>query len=134
VGEIEARLSAATPGPWEEFWRGHIHARDERGTVSICQTFGPEDQIHADAEFIANAPADVAYLLAELRKAHEALAAVESVHYEGIAYADDVAEGSDETIPDDYEHHFCQEDGEDWPCTTMAALRAAVAAANGDGL
>ena len=77
--------------------------------------------------------ADVAYLLAELRKAREALTRVEEVHFEGIAYADDVAEGCDEPVPDDYEHHFCQEDGEDWPCATTRALRAAVAAANGDG-
>lgn len=71
VGEIEVRLNAATPGPWEEFWRGHIHAKGEVETISVCQTFGPEDQIHPNAEFIANSPADVAYLLAELRKRDE---------------------------------------------------------------
>lgn len=42
-------------------------------------------------------------------------------HYEEIAYADDIAEGSEDLIPDDYERHYCAEDGEDWPCATVRA-------------
>jgi hypothetical protein len=37
-------------------------------------------------------------------------------HYEDVAYADDIAEGSDDLIPKDYERHYCAEDGKDWPC------------------
>lgn len=42
-------------------------------------------------------------------------------HVEGIQYADDIAEGGD-PVPEDYERHYCEEDGEDWPC---AAIRRA---------
>ncbi|GAA4774463.1 hypothetical protein [Microbacterium gilvum] len=37
-------------------------------------------------------------------------------HVEGIAYADDVAEGYEGPVPDDYTRHYCEADGEDWPC------------------
>ena len=49
-------------------------------------------------------------------------------HVEGVMYADDIPEGTDylpgttDPIPDDYERHFCQEDGEDWPCSTARVL------------
>jgi hypothetical protein len=43
----------------------------------------------------------------------------EEAHYEEVAYADDIAEGSEDLIPEDYERHYCAEDGEDWPCTTV---------------
>ncbi|YCK81372.1 hypothetical protein M1D89_20230 [Arthrobacter sp. D3-18] len=42
-------------------------------------------------------------------------------HYECIAYADDIAEGQDWEVPEDYRRHYCAEDGEDWPCQTVAA-------------
>ena len=42
-------------------------------------------------------------------------------HERAVAYADDVAEGG-APVPDDYERHYCTEDGEDWPC---GAARAA---------
>jgi len=63
---IKGRLAAATPGPWGEFWQGHIHAETGNGTVGICQTFGPEDRKHPNAVFIAAAPADVARLTGAL--------------------------------------------------------------------
>lgn len=40
-------------------------------------------------------------------------------HYECIAYADDVAEGNDEPVPEDYERRYCDYDGETWPCETV---------------
>ena len=49
-------------------------------------------------------------------------AAAEALHYECIAYADDVPEGGDESVPEDYERHYCDYDGETWPC---AAYRSA---------
>ena len=39
---------------------------------------------------------------------------LEEAHVECVMYADDVAEGVD--VPDDYERHYCETDGEDWPC------------------
>jgi hypothetical protein len=48
----------------------------------------------------------------------EALSADLTAHVEGVAYADDIAEGGD-PVPDDYERHYCEEDGEDWPCTAV---------------
>lgn len=54
----------------------------------------------------------------------EIIELVKATHYEGIAYADDIPEGGDEEVPEDYERHYCNEDGEDWPCATIAALTA----------
>jgi hypothetical protein len=109
VGEIQARLSAATPGPWELF--GSLPQWENEEDLSFGPDNAPEVGIVkeglGDAEFIAAAPADVAYLLAELRKAREALARVEAVADEFEAKA-----------------------GHRW---AAARLRAAVAAANGDG-
>lgn len=39
---------------------------------------------------------------------------LEEAHVECVMYADDVADGVD--VPDDYERHYCETDGEDWPC------------------
>lgn len=53
-------------------------------------------------------------------------------HYEGVMYADDIPEGTDylpgttDPIPDDYERHYCEEDGEDWPCATVRLIDAAL--------
>lgn len=47
-------------------------------------------------------------------------------HYEEIAYADDIPEGQDEEVPEDYERHYCNEDGEDWPCATIRAATTGV--------
>lgn len=49
-------------------------------------------------------------------------------HERAVAYADDVAEGG-APVPDDYERHYCTDDGEDWPCGAARAARAALAAA-----
>lgn len=72
-----------------------------------------------NTEFIAHAPTDQAKLIA-------AIEAVGSIHFEAVAYADDIAEGGDVEIPEDYERHYCEEDGEDWPCRTVAALTQAL--------
>jgi len=64
---IKAQLEAATPGPWEEYWQGHIHAPanyPQAAAESVCQTFGREDRRHPNAAFIASAPSTVARLSA----------------------------------------------------------------------
>lgn len=87
---IEARKNAATPGPWfreygdvitahpdprdvEEGYDDPRNARVVRRAPHLAQK---ERQGINDAEFIANAPADVAWLLAELRKRDAQLDAV----------------------------------------------------------
>ena len=91
IAKIQARLDAATRGPWH--WDGHrvptligragdpdIYEYDtevieathggECGCRSVCTLdleVGPRD-----AEFIANAPADVAWLLGRLAEAWDA--------------------------------------------------------------
>ena len=98
IVEIEARLNAATPGPWEATHRPKLPnendpdilaaRRDELGGEPGSSIWANEEQIwgslwpsrngSADANFIAHSPSDVAYLLAELRKRDEALARVEA--------------------------------------------------------
>ena len=126
VGEIENRLAEITPGPWKaqnlEADHGHagifwvsVDRPDEVKTVA--EVDANDDGVEAiwrfaDAEFIAHAPADVAFLLAELRKAREALLPLES--FRDLIMA--LAEKWEADFP-----------------SKAARLRAAVAAANGDG-
>jgi len=83
--EIRARLAAATPGPWHVF-RDSIVASAwvNRGDDPICEVVTDAndrspDQGDTDARLIANAPTDLADLLAEvqrLRAVDEAAAAI----------------------------------------------------------
>lgn len=69
---IEARLTAASPGPWE------IAQPQETGGWGLCIKAGmnfiarmpgrERQPKEANADFIANAPADIAYLLEEIRR------------------------------------------------------------------
>lgn len=87
---IRERLSAATPGPWRmgslssynaatgepEAFVYRLDSKDERETYHnrICVR-GHEDAMDcdADAEFIANAPSDIGYLLALVERYEKAL-------------------------------------------------------------
>lgn len=89
VGEIQARLDAATPGPWRA-------ARNEREVNMwvLSEDLMLEANLgylgnhpEKNAYFIANAPADVAYLLAQLRARDEALGRVEALGAEMEAEA-----------------------------------------------
>ena len=135
VGEIEARLSAASDWPWAidaDDFDGYAVFMDDGitwGRAYVCNGLNQgEYEGKTDAEFIANAPADVAFLLAELRKAHEALARVEALHVS--KFYDKWSRKSDQNAG---RGGWCNEcgrfDGD--ACPTM--LRAAVTAANGDG-
>jgi hypothetical protein len=64
ISEIRARLEGVTPGPWRAPFPSYVIGGFGHGKV--CQLDGvyvknPNDR--ADATFIANAPADIAYLL-----------------------------------------------------------------------
>ena len=114
LDEIQARLDAATPGPWEI-----IGGNEYLTGIDVAIGSWDEGGIRLrDAEFIAMAPADVRYLLAELRKAHEALERVEEL----IGWID--------AASDDNEHMYAT--GKVSARATAELLRAAVAAAKGD--
>jgi len=92
---ITARLEAATPGPWTVDAMDAGHSRYEMNVWvaagngdQVCDMDGlnrshneehAKDDGYADAEFIANAPADVAYLLDLARKQAAALEAVRKI-------------------------------------------------------
>lgn len=70
---IEARLKAATPGPWQ---RGSHYdvvtsSRSEGWLVADCGTADSPDEASANVAFIAHAAADIARLLAEVRRLHQ---------------------------------------------------------------
>jgi hypothetical protein len=65
ISEIQDRVDAATPGPWENFpldWRCVVDPHND----SICDLHTGGEI--ADATFIAHARADVPLLLAEVKK------------------------------------------------------------------
>ena len=90
--EIQARLDAATPGPWS--WRGGYPqiVTGGDGVTVVADTYTGLDFPASEADLIANAPADLAYLLAEnaakQARIDKALAVVneaEDIPYEGWA-------------------------------------------------
>jgi hypothetical protein len=126
LDEIQARLSAADATDIE--WSSLPALTDD--DVIMFRVY--DDEGHAIAEcsdmavasLAGHAPADLAFLLAELRKAREALARVEAV-------ADDLATQSDGLGLDYSDDDFDR----GWHGANRAAvdqLRAAVAAAKGD--
>ncbi len=74
--EIEARLAAATPGPWRVVGTGTPHRGrvlvEELGRAieTIAETYCGAYEGHgaANADLIANAPADIRYLLDEVAR------------------------------------------------------------------
>jgi len=85
---IEARLNAATPGPWRakqmnrpehDPWFFVLDAAGRGPVVEtvVAQTkylVGPEEQQRADVEFIAHAPSDIAVLVEHVKALRAALA------------------------------------------------------------
>jgi hypothetical protein len=67
ITEIKKRLAAATPGPWQVL-------KERDGSVGVIQTSHITRDVwsiprtEADVEFIAAAPSDIAYLLAEVER------------------------------------------------------------------
>lgn len=71
IAQIQARLDAATPGPWEDRVDDRTDEVDvfhDQEQVSFVASCGDKSQprVLADAMFIANAPEDVAFLLSQL--------------------------------------------------------------------
>ncbi|MFB8368567.1 hypothetical protein ACFC25_04295 [Pseudarthrobacter sp. NPDC055928] len=72
IAQIEARLNASTPGPWgnaDDTYRSiPVHRIGSEVTGSdVAQVMLMGKQSAADADFIANAPEDLRYLLDLLR-------------------------------------------------------------------
>ena len=87
LADIQARLDAATPGPWSYFvdkWHVHEIRTNDDETIIGVSIFVAED-----AEFIANAPTDITYLLERVRMwralAEDAIAEFDEVR----SYVDD---------------------------------------------
>jgi hypothetical protein len=67
INEIKARLEAATPGPWENDHANCVGVYKNEGwefDICECESICTENA-NANADFIAHAPDDIAYLLAE---------------------------------------------------------------------
>lgn len=80
LAEIKARLAAATPGPWAEQLHPEIspphkpRVHGHMDTTLVCEVGNAEDWVRAydewqaNADFIAHAPEDIAWLVAELEQ------------------------------------------------------------------
>lgn len=64
IEEIKARLAKITPGKWKFKHSGNMHGSsielDNGGVLAVTTSYG---RMREDAQFIAQAPSDVAYLL-----------------------------------------------------------------------
>ena len=121
VGEIQARLDKVTkPGEWEarqDYIDGSVPDNSMTIVTRDSRIYIGTIALHYDgnnAEFIAAAPADVAYLLAELRDRDEKLARVEA-------------------LCDAAPRFTVHGGGSSSGIVSTDAIRAAVAAANGGG-
>lgn len=101
-------------------WRKHGAVILERETLrAYADTF---------ATALEAQLAETARLQAELTRRDTVIAGLldPAGHIEEVAYADDIAEGGEE-VPEDYERHYCDMDGEDWPCAFTRAITLASA-------
>ena len=105
--QIEERIEAATEGPWSVYRTrvGTYVTRPDLLGVAREWSLVWQD---ADAEFIANARADLPRLLAAIR-------AVEEVHQKRGA-----------SWPHNGGVFVCGEDGAIWPCPTIRAITNAL--------
>ena len=83
MDQIKVRLAAATPGPWnsmtEETSDGEnvyytVESKGAKPGDYLLDMSDTGAQGRADAEFIAHAPDDIAYLLAEVESLRSAMA------------------------------------------------------------
>lgn len=128
IAQIRARVEAATPGPWVT-WPDGTEESVEAVAVGrfVCHLNSNMRQFREDAALIANAPADLAYLLSELAAAQ----AREQALTRAVEKAADWHSLS--------AHEFEGKWGNGWQDTPdpdgliALDLRAALAAAGGEG-
>lgn len=75
IQEIKERLNKATPGPWTEIQREEYCSDIDSETANIAMVGSTK----ADANFIAHAPEDIAYLLSCLEQANRRAEAAEKI-------------------------------------------------------
>ena len=141
IQEIEARLAAATPGPWDvetipETGESRVFVRSNTGDPMLDVSVAPHGVRAEDAEFIAHAPEDIRALLDEVK-------AVRELHRKVPLY-DTPADECTEHDPDIYGieldyagEWYCSQHVAEWvcaecftddgqyveyPCDTMRAL------------
>ena len=81
--EIEARLEAATPGPWDfetipETGESRVVVRSNTGDPMLDVSVAPHGVRAEDAEFIAHAPEDMRALIAALERQSELIMGLEA--------------------------------------------------------
>lgn len=145
VEEIKARWEAATPGPWTVIDR--VADPENDGATSISYITGldtsfPEGVIvevlsgewddQPNAEAIACAPEDVAWLLSALETAETELAAALRCIDDGEALRARLADAREiiQSLLDGHDHHprgadklgaYCEACGDRWPCDESVA-------------
>ena len=123
IQEIEARLEAATQGPWDfetipETGESRVFVRSNTGDPMLDVSVAPHGVRAEDAEFIAHAPKDIRALIDEvtdlrmkLEAAQFQIEEVKALHFPADLklYAATIKECA-----------TCE--GQKWPCPTMRAL------------
>ena len=123
IQEIEARLEAATQGPWDvetipETGESRVIVRSNTGDPMLDVSVAPHGVRAEDAEFIAHAPEDIRALIDEvtdlrmkLEAAQFQIEEVKALHFPADLklYAATIKECA-----------TCE--GQKWPCPTMRAL------------
>ena len=123
IQEIEARLEAATQGPWDvetipETGESRVIVRSNTGDPMLDVSVAPHGVRAEDAEFIAHAPEDIQALIDEvtdlrmkLEAAQFQIEEVKALHFPADLklYAATIKECA-----------TCE--GQKWPCPTMRAL------------
>lgn len=119
VGPVQA--TALARAALAVFEKVHTPTDDERVLSTVIEDaierWGDEYPTPQVATYVSAAVRDAGFRRPE--KPSSPL----SAHVEGIQYADDIAEGGD-PVPEDYERHYCEEDGEDWPCAAVRSIDA----------
>jgi hypothetical protein len=92
LAEIEARLKAATPGPWRAHrFGGASYIAPSTAVWRIAKTYRTSYNAEANAAFVAHAPEDRAALLSLVRSRDARLAEIARVvkykakHYDSLA-------------------------------------------------
>lgn len=73
--EIRERLSKATPRPWQTRFVYRLFDSARKDPINLFET--PKERDWDDADFIANAPEDIEFLLAELAERDKKIAELE---------------------------------------------------------
>lgn len=115
--EIEARLAAATPGPWA--WASApAEGSSETPAEYLANALtGAGPHASFDAEFIAHAPEDIRALLAEVKRLQAQIDAVKALHCQDAVQPRYCAECSDFGTD-----QFPAGELIEWPCPTLLAF------------